>query len=68
MKIKISLISAMIVASGAVLSALPMHAIPGTPAYTLNLSSGKLPKDVETANANGVLPKKIAYKRGYTET
>ncbi|MDE6560559.1 MAG: hypothetical protein K2K75_04175 [Muribaculaceae bacterium] len=68
MKIKISLISSMIIASGVVLSALPMQASPEAPAYVLNLSSGKLPKDVETANANGVLPKKEAYKRGYTET
>ena len=58
----------MMVASGAVGSALPVLAESGTPAYTLNLSGGKLPKDVETANANGLLPKKIAYKRGYTET
>ena len=55
-------------ASGAVISALPMQAAPETPAYILNLSGGKLPKGVETANANGQLPKKTAYKRGYTET
>lgn len=66
MKIKRSLIS--LVASGAVLSALPMHGAQETPAYVLNLSSGKLPKDVETANANGLLPKTAAYKRGYTKT
>ncbi|MDE5870826.1 MAG: hypothetical protein K2H22_02620, partial [Muribaculaceae bacterium] len=68
MKIKRSLISFMTVASGAMSSALPVHATPETPSYTLNLSSGSLPTDVETANANGLLPKKTAYKRGYTET
>ena len=55
-------------ASGAAISALPMQANPETSAYILNLSGGKLPKGVETINANGQLPKKTAYKRGYTET
>ncbi|MDE6523098.1 MAG: hypothetical protein K2L17_09790 [Muribaculaceae bacterium] len=68
MKIQKSLISFIMVASGAAISALPMQADPGTPAYTLNLSGGKLPKGVETVNANGQLPLKAAYKRGYTET
>ncbi|MDE6552517.1 MAG: hypothetical protein K2K98_06105 [Muribaculaceae bacterium] len=67
MKIPKSLIYYMIAASVAVISGLPMHAESAPPAYTLNLSSGKLPKDVETANTNGLLPKKSAYKRGYTE-
>ena len=58
----------MMSASGALLSVLPLQAESVTPAYTLKLSSGKLPKDVETANANGLLPKKTAYGRGYTET
>ena len=57
----------MMTASGAAIAALPAQSEPATPAYTLNLSGGKLPKDVETANANGLLPKKTAYKRGYTE-
>ena len=56
------------VASGAAISALPMQPDPETPAYNLNLSGGKLPKGVETVNANGQSPKKAAYKRGYTET
>ena len=68
MKIKFPLIFSILLASGAVISALPMQAAPETPAYILNLSSGKLPIDVETVNANGQFPKKIAYKRGYTET
>lgn len=55
-------------ASGALLLALPMQAELETPTYKLNLSSGKFPQNVETANANGVLPQKDAYKRGYTET
>lgn len=58
----------MMSASGALLPALPVQAQSATPAYSLKLSSGKLPKDVETANANGLLPKKSAYERGYTET
>ena len=52
---------------GVVLSALPAQSASETPAYSLNLSGGKLPKDVETSNANGQLPIKTAYKRGYTE-
>ena len=68
MKIPKSLILYLIAASGAAASALPVQAESSTPAYILNLSSGKLPKDVETANTNGLLPKKSAYKRGYTET
>lgn len=66
MRINGSLIS--LVASGALLSALPMQGATETPAYVLNLSSGRLPKDVETANANGLLPKLAAYERGYTKT
>lgn len=54
--------------SGAMLSVLPIHATPETSAYSLNLSNGRFPKDVETTNANGLLPRKTAYKRGYTET
>ncbi|MDE7346650.1 MAG: hypothetical protein K2N48_07920 [Muribaculaceae bacterium] len=67
MRIKKSLISFMTVASGAVLSALQIHGAPETPAYILNLTGGCLPKGVEAANVNGLLPKKTAYKRGYTE-
>lgn len=68
MKITKSFISLMTAASVAVLSALPVQSQSEKPAYSLNLSGGKLPKDVETANANGLLPKMAAYKRGYTET
>ena len=57
----------MMLASGAVIPALPMQAESDTPAYNLNLSRGTLPKDVETANVNGLLPIKAGYKRGYTE-
>ena len=68
MKINKSLLSFIILASGSVSPAFPMQADSSIPAYNLNLSTGKLPKDVETANANGLLPIKEAYKRGYTET
>lgn len=54
-------------ASGVALSAQPMQAESSAPAYSLKLSSGSLPKDVETANANGLLPQMRAYGRGYTE-
>ena len=68
MKLKKSLICLMLTAPGAMIPALPVWSASATPAYTLNLSTGRLPKDVETTNANGLLPKKTAYKRGYTET
>ena len=68
MKMKISLISSIIAASGVALAAFPMLSESTVPAYTLNLSNGNFPKDVETANTNGLFPKKTAYKRGYTET
>ena len=58
----------MLAACGALSPAQPMQPALKTPAYTLNLSNGRLPKDVATANTNGLLPKKSAYKRGYTET
>ena len=58
----------MMIASGVVLPALPVRSESATSAYNLNLNSGHLPKGVETANVNGLLPKKTAYKRGYTET
>ena len=58
----------MTVASGAMASALPIQAASEAPAYTLNLSGGRLPQNVETANVNGLLPIKAGYKRGYTET
>lgn len=55
-------------ASGAVFVALPMQADSEVlSSYKLNLSNGRLPKDVESVNVNGVLPKSSAYKRGYTE-
>lgn len=37
------------------------------PTYTLTLKNGKIPSDVKTENANGVLPTVNGYKRGWTE-
>ncbi len=68
MKMQKSLICFLMTASAAIISAQPVQSQSSTPAYKLNLSNGSLPKNVETANANGLLPRKTAYKRGYTET
>lgn len=49
--------------SAAILSSTLSFASP----YTVNLKSGKFPKDVTVKNENGLLPNMDGYKRGYTQ-